>query len=560
AESCKTFKTESYGPFLKALWSSIQREISHKTDDELKLAAHEALSALTAKLSTSADSDQAFENFTKGILISMQTAVAEATTVVQFVQATKILLTVANASKQSCEIITKSMIPAVIAYYEFKTSPKLQIASLDFLGDLYDMAEHWKVTECIQKQVDEIPQLCLNAVSVPSKEYQLAGFKTLIRVMSVLKTDLVVPFVEILIYNVQNSQDDDLLSFSVEAVHAISRKYPELMMSLVVQGKCDLNNLTRDKTALQKRLNLLSNLASIDDFTKIIIEEMLKAITTNDEEASKVVEALNSSISNGSLYSENKVAQIESDHGLIDSVLTWLLKEIKTASQESLDNGCTLIANTISSLPSEKQLKTLSRHTNEILDKCKTDNVYFQVLECLYVSVNQDVYNTHFEEIMTLSLSLALSETDAVRLKACYLVANFLNKAESGQKFELMYEILKNYLTSCCRDDVDLCPRLISLYGWITKALILRSSDLFQFWLNKIVISISNPECSKAGSESIRTIMTELPNCLSARQHCRSSLLYKQRMFQAFASMSEKLGPITQDKEAYYLSWAYVLE
>ncbi|XP_023954524.2 MMS19 nucleotide excision repair protein homolog [Bicyclus anynana] len=561
AESCKTFKPQSYGPFLKALWSSIQREISHKTDEEIKLAAHEALSALVAKLSTAADTDQSFENLIKGILISMQTAVAEASTVVQFVQVTKTLLTAANASKQSCEIITKSMIPAVIAYYEFKTSPKLQIASLDFLGDLYDMADHWAVVELIEKQVDEIPQLCLNAVSVPSKEYQLAGFKTLIRVMRALKTDLVLPFVEILMYNVQHSLDDELLGVSVQTIHAISRKYPELMMSLVVQGKCDINNLTADKTALQKRLNLLSNLASIDDFTKIIIEEMLKAITTNDEDASKVVQALNTSISNTSLYSEDKVAQIESDHGLIESILAWLLKEIKTSTQDSLDNGCTLISNTISSLPVEKQLKVLSRHTNEILGQWKIDDTYFQVLECLYRSVNQGVYNAHFEELLSLALNLSLnSESAVVRLKACYMVAHFLNKVDSGQKFELLYEILKNYLSSCGREDEDFCPRLINLYGWITKALVLRGSDLFQFWLNKIVIAISNPECSKAASESIRTIMTDTSNCLSSRQHCRSSLLYKQRMFQAFTNMSEKIGPPGPDKEAYYLSWAYVLE
>lgn len=463
--------------------------MSHKTDEELKLAAHEALSALVAKLATEAGTDQAFENFIKGILISMQTAVAEATTVHQFVQAAKILLTTANASKQSCEMITKSMIPAVTAYYEFKTSPKLQIASLDFLGDLYDMAEHWSVTGQIQAQVDEIPQLCLNAVSIPSKEYQIAGFKTLIRVKSALKIDLVVPYVEILIYNIQHSQDDDLLSICVETVHVIARKFPELIMSLVVKGKCDLDNLTSDKTALQKRLNLLSNLASIDDFTKIIIEEMLKVISTKDEEAPKVLKALSDSISNTSLYSNDKVAQIESDHGLVNSVLTWLFEEIKTGSQESIDNACTLVSNTICSLSSDKQMEILSKHTKDLLEKCKTDEAYFQVVESLYRSINQSVYNSHFEEIMTFALSLALNgNSDVLRLKACYLIAHFLNKADSGQKFELMYESLKSYLSGCSKEDVDLCPRLICLYGWITKALILRGSDLFQFWLKKVKV------------------------------------------------------------------------
>ncbi|CAH0719867.1 unnamed protein product, partial [Brenthis ino] len=561
AASCKVFKAESYGPFLKTLWSSIHRDITHKTDEELKMAAHEALSALTSKLATTANTDQNFENFIKGILISLQTSIAESTTVIQFVQATKILLTVANASKNSCEIIIKSMIPAVLAYYEFKTSSKLQIASLDFLGDLYEMAKHWAVLNEIEQQASEIPQLCLTAVSETSKEYQIGGFKTLIRVIDVLKVDLVVPFVEVLIYNIQNCQDDELLSVSVECVHAIARKYPELIMSLVVKGKCDINNLTQDKTAFQKRLNLLSSLASIDDFTKIIIEEMLKVIQT-DNDAIKIVTALNNSISNTSLYSDDKIAQIESDHGLIESILKWIFKEIEATSLESLDNGFTLISITMCSLKIEKQLNILNRHTKSILEKCRSNELYFQVIECLYRSIHQSVYIVHFEEIMYLALKLSLnSDKEVVRLKACCLIAHFLNKAENGQKLEVMYETLKNYLSSIIEGDENLCPRLLHLYGWIAKALIMRGSDLFQFWLNKILISISNPESSRKGSEAIYIIMTEFPDYLNSKNHCRVSLLYKQRMFHTFSKLSEKLDPINADtKEAYCLSWAYVLE
>ncbi|XP_034829166.1 MMS19 nucleotide excision repair protein [Maniola hyperantus] len=555
AESCNTFKSESYGPFLKALWSSIQREISHKTDDELKLAAHEALSALVATLA--AATDDSLENFLRSILVSMQTAVAEATTVVRFAEASRTLLTVANASERSCEMITKSMIPAVVAYYEFKTSVKLQLASLEFLGDLFEVATHWGVAERLRAQTDDIPQLCLTAASSPVKEYQLAGFKTLVRVKSTLKIDLVLPFVEILMHNIQYSPDDELLRISVETVYAIARMYPELIMSIVVKGKCDLDNLTQDRSDLEKRLNLLSNLASIDDFTKIIIEQMLKAITT--DEAFNVVKALNASMSNTSLYSDDKVAQIESDHGLIDSILTWLLKEIQNSTPISTDDGYDLVSNTVASLPPEKQVQVLSRHSTGILEKCSND-AYFQVLECLYRSLHRSVYNSHYEEIMALALRLALdSELDTIRGKACCLVAHFLNKAESGQKFEVMYEMLKSYLNSRSRDDVDLCPRLIHLYGWITKALLLRGSDLFQFWLNKIVISISNPDCSRVGSEAIRCIVSDLPGSLSARQHCRQSLLYKQRLFQAFAALSEKTKP-PSDKEFYYATWAYVLQ
>lgn len=486
-DSCKTFKAPTYTPFLRALWSSLNREMSNKTDDELKIAAHGALAALIGKMATTANTDQAFENFVKGILISGQTSITESTTVAQFVKATKVLLTTANASDQSCLTITEAMIPAAVAYYQLKSAPKLQIASLDFIGDLYECAKNRDLLNEIRAQVSNVPQVCLEAVSCSSKEFQMAGFRTLIRVQDCLGEDLVLPFIEVLIYNVQHAVDPDLLSMSVETIHMIARKYPELIMSIVVKGKCSLDNLTQDKVAIQKRLNLLTNLASIDDFTKVIIEEMLKIILENDVEAFHVVEALSTSISKTSLFSNEKLTQIESDHGLIEPVLTWLYREISASNPDGLAHGFNLISNTIGSLPPEKQQNILAKHTPEALEKCAKDDIYFSVIECLYISLHSSVYNPRFEEIMAVALKVALSSNhEVVRTKGCVLIAHLLNKAEHGQKFELLYELLKDRLSACDREDTKLCLTLIWLYGWITKALLMRGSDKFLFWLQKV--------------------------------------------------------------------------
>lgn len=558
-ESCRTFSAESYGPFLKALWSSISRDINHKMDDEIKMAAHVALSALVAKLATRANTDQTFENFVKGILITNQTAIAEASTVAQFVQATKVLLTTANACKEPCALITKCMIPAIISYYDFKTSPKLQIASLDILGDLYNVVKHWDIQELVNAQLDEIPQLCLTAVSNPEKEFQIAGFKTLIRVKDSLKPELVLPFVEILTHNVQHSQDTELLGVSVETIHAIARKYPELIMSLVVQGKCNLDNLNQDKSILQKRLHLLTNLASIDEFTRVIIEDILKIISAYDTETNLAIEALSESMSMTSCYSSEKVSQIESDHGLIEPVLTWLYEQITTGNIDTLVHGYILVSNTISNLTQDKQEEILSKHTSKALEMCQSNDMYFLVLESLYSPLHQNFYTSKFEKVMQLSLKMSLnSEYEIVRTKACILIAHFLNKVEYGHKFELLYELLKTYLSNCSRDEEALCQKLMHLYAWITKALIMRGSDLFTFWLKKIVAMLQSPLYCKQASEAIRTIMMDYPDILSPKQHCRISLLYKQRMFVSFTGLVHQPSePGTM--EDYLLSWAYVL-
>ncbi|KAJ2951139.1 hypothetical protein O0L34_g5530 [Tuta absoluta] len=562
-ESCKTFNVESYVPFVKVLWSSIRREISHKTDDTLKMAAHEALSALVKKLSTSENKDRTFETFVEGIIIAMQTAIAETTTMVQFVQATKVLLTTANASKESCILVSGTMIPAIIRYYSFKNSPRLQICSIHFLGDLYDIAKHWDVLDKIQEQISAIPQHCLTVVSEPERDHQIAGFSTLIKIIDVVDESLVLPLVEILCHNIQSSQDTDVLTVCIEAVHHLAQKYPEQIMSLVVKGKCDLNNLTGEKTGLQERLNLLSNLLSIDDFTKTIIEEMLKIIEIRDEEAPRVIEALSQSISDSSLYTNEKVTQIESDHNLINSIVAWLYSEIETSPQDALCYGYTLISNTMSSLPPEKQLKILDQHTQVVLNKCKDNEIYFHILESLYNSIHQEIHTDLFSEILSLSLKLSLSsKNQEIRTKSCALIAHFLNKADDGAHLELLYDSLKTYLASCMgmtEDQIE-CSKLIILYGWITKALILRGTDMFMFWLQKITKVLLNPDYCTYGSEAIHLIMQNQPDYLTGRQHCRISLLYRQRFFVAFSALVEKLENVDDDvKESYLLSWGYVI-
>lgn len=54
--------------------------------------------------------------------------------------------------------------------------------------------------------------------------------------------------------------------------------------------------------------------------------------------------------------------------------------------------------------------------------------------------------------------------------------------------------------------------------------------------------------------------MTDFSDYLTPKQHCRISLLYKQRMYQTFSKLTEKIGPLDDDvKESYLSSWAYVL-
>lgn len=495
-ESCKNFKADSYAPFLRTLWTSIQREIFQKTDDELKLAAHKALSALVTKLAITVNTDQGFESFVKGILISIQTRIAESTTAVQFLQAVRVLLTTANAAKEACAIIARAMIPAAITFSDFNSSQRLQIGCLEFLGDLYAIAKHWEILHMIKEQIGPVPQHCLNAVSVPVKEFQIAGFKLLIIVINELQSDLVLPFVEVLVHNVQYSHDSDLLSISVETVHAIARKYPELTMNLVVKGKCDLDSVLCEKKVVEKRLLLLSNLASIDDFTKIIIEEMLKVVTDSNERdglkgsAARVVEALSESISNSNLFSEHKVAQIESDHSLIDSVLAWLFREIENVSHDKLSPGYQLISHTISSLPPEKQQQMLSKHAPSVLEKCKQNEKYLFILESLYSSVDHSVFDDTIQTVLSTALDLSLmSDNEIIRTKACGLCAHFLNKAEYGPKFELLYDTVKQYLSMCSTNNQNLCTNLTLLYAWITKALIMRGSNLFLFWMQKVRIN-----------------------------------------------------------------------
>lgn len=54
--------------------------------------------------------------------------------------------------------------------------------------------------------------------------------------------------------------------------------------------------------------------------------------------------------------------------------------------------------------------------------------------------------------------------------------------------------------------------------------------------------------------------MADFPDCLNSKHHCRTSLLFKQRMFQSFTKMSGNVVLSPEAKEAFLLSWAYILD
>lgn len=68
-----------------------------------------------------------------------------------------------------------------------------------------------------------------------------------------------------------------------------------------------------------------------------------------------------------------------------------------------------------------------------------------------------------------------------------------------------------------------------------------------------------NPDYAHYGAEALCLIMTDSPEYLTPRHHCRVSLLYKQRMFQSFSDLTESVDVKEEAKESYMLSWAYVL-
>lgn len=78
----------------------------------------------------------------------------------------------------------------------------------------------------------------------------------------------------------------------------------------------------------------------------------------------------------------------------------------------------------------------------------------------------------------------------------------------------------------------------------------------------QIVGILATPQYCVHGSDAIKLIMNENTDYLSRKQHCRISLLYKQRMFETFSVLTDKIKPnlSSETKESYLLSWAYVLD
>lgn len=65
--------------------------------------------------------------------------------------------------------------------------------------------------------------------------------------------------------------------------------------------------------------------------------------------------------------------------------------------------------------------------------------------------------------------------------------------------------------------------------------------------------------CQNA-AEAINIIVKDSNEYLNAKCHCKTSLLYKQRIFQKYLDMAEEFNDFNPEvKESYLLSWAYIL-
>lgn len=540
---------ESYKPFIKAIWSSLWREICNKTDDELRMAAFDALFGLTRHISGFILHPNAtYDLFLDMIINSMQISMAEANSVIDFSRITKVFLTITNASCLECtsKRVALVMIPSTIAYYSLNSTPKLQLSSLTLLGELAYIAGRCIENDEIVSLINESVHTCLDAASKSDKEYQIAAFETLKYILKRrVKIELIPPFIEILVKNIHNSKEDELLSKSIETIHLLAKKFPVLILDSVVKEHLELYNLSNNESLLPRRLLVLCNLASIDDFTRIIFEELIKML--NEKDGVELIKQLNKAMSNNELYDKDKIIEIERDFHIVDCIITWIVEQ---SNLKTIEDGLSLISNIVSYLFEKDQEKLLSGHlVNKIKTELSDADLLTKIAIC--ISLRPFIYDDYFCELIKICLNrIFVTQSDLLRNYCYILLAHFVNKSDEDELNKMDLVIKENLPTK---------KFLLELYGYLTKGLVYRGSDLFEDKLVHIIEALKTPELCYEAADSVRVIMDESKDYLTTKYHCKSSFLYNQRIFLKFKMLTENFE-FTETREAYLLCWAHILD
>lgn len=468
----------------------LQIELANKADSDMVQAAHDALLALVNNLCSDQSQPNIGESFLNKILITMKLLLADSKTKSTLGLPLRVFLTTANASEKSCMFIIENVVPLLIVHYHLNLDENLQVSSLEWFARVFESCNSWNLLSQTSQHFTQISTMCINAMKSTNDDLKVSSLNTIAAVADVILPGDITILCQILDQNIHSSSSESLADSSKKCLLELTKKDPKLY-SDYVKEKLNFDQIIDNKGLLEKRLDVLCTLSSIDIFSEPIVTKMLSIFTEPDSKASILITILLKNFDNKIMYTDNKICEMQVKYNLLKCILEWSDKHINQIEAEVLDCVSKLIIRIIRTLGSNLQSQVMELYVPNYINQISVNSKYIILIEALLNSTRQDAKLIQTDEVLSRAVDLALNEQESfIQYKSCLLIANIMNKHGKKETFSEQYVKIKENLITIMDEgciDESIGSNANSLEAWITKSLLQSGHPESSYWLGKVI-------------------------------------------------------------------------
>ncbi|KAG1471140.1 hypothetical protein G6F56_002297 [Rhizopus delemar] len=588
-------------PHMREIFNSLKLEVYHATETSLEDTAISAIQSVVSALSTglSTGSQEPTEEALRPLIEECIVTLKDPD-MKDAKQTGRILRAVASASDPACQSIVDTVVPLVLKQFRETNTATLKKANMDILIDLLEAGKVLYGTVDEQIDQDLVSPLIqhkerffgiFESSLMASNEYNLLRLSGLtgIRLMVLSKGYLepnevgiaVQSFNKILMNETEEGElrkaalDALYVTSQVHSLYIVEETLPALMNKLPEEGPRDPYALNALRTLcptssiyshgmpllLQKLDAICQKSQQADDAQEIalVILNVLQAKVDDHKELADEVhtmvpylfrKTIEASLSTQpSLYLDTNLLQT------LSLIIITIFTKVDSSSQKSFVDVLfkSYVQGDLSELVHiQDAFKPLDPTSPE--EQQRTVCLFSAVVCSLRKDVSLPISSMedYLNELVTLALSSPVQGTSVSRM-----IGSLINKWKDNAA---LTEYVKT-TTLLLQDTVTQNPQALTVYLWITKALVLRTHSLGYELADQLIAWCGNSGMQEV-PKGFEILMGDDLFALNKSMFATLSILYKQRFFSySLPKLIEGYDTASQEiKSNYLIALSFVLK
>lgn len=435
-ESCKTFDVSIYEQHSHDIWNILQKETLNSSEPEIEEASLNCISAIINRLSLS-ENNKLFKQTVHNLYDTLKGNLRPETKL--FLPSSKILIAVARASKESCDMIVQPTVALLLNHYNltkdrnqkeilFRTLMEFSIAYLK----LFDVTN---ITEI--ETLNEIPALCLQACSLQTEsQLQVISFESCARIAKMLPETVRNTLYQLLKTKIVHEEPEKVRNSVLKCFKTFAHLYKDEIIKEFFNVDCKT-----DLAKLQLYLEALSCIVSEKAFAEIILPQVLQLSTNDDIKTAGIsIKCLRNILEEN--HSNTFIQDyLYSDCEVIDKILKWVLRIIESnqSNFELLENVSIVVKIVVGYRSIDEQTLIVQIYFQELFmrfqQRDELKDKIIVLLEGVLVRIRPDVVIEQKYVLIKELLKITGVVPENIYLYACMIIANVINKSCEGNAF-----------------------------------------------------------------------------------------------------------------------------